>query len=1191
MRNTTINAFRILFLIIFFLSPFFISGQTHHNHEKTDFEVRIPFSFNNKWGYLNAKNEIAVEAKYDSVFQFKEGIGMVKLDAKYYLIGLNGDIIKQITPPQKPKSTTVKIPNTKQSNPSYRAQSTNSVCFPNFDFEDGNFNNWETNTGKTTDDNISNIITQDGAWLQNVNDPGPPNRHQLIDRLSNSGFDYYGGFPTNHPRGGRFGLKLGSNEDDIASSYQWPNRRTESVRYKIKVPNKDYALLVSYAVVFEYPQNGSFYCSNTHCDIEQPRFKAVIYKPNGDTLQCFNFSFVASDPNLGFQTSLIPGNLGSQVKYTDWTDVFINLSKFQTGDEVYLEITSADCTLGGHWGYGYFDVIECNYKLQIQNSCRTPKKTILAGPNGPFKEYIWKDKNNNVLSNKKIDSIPALPDNTEIKLILVPFPNFGCQDTIPALVVAPSPPTLDLVPNQPNCGKKGVIIGIQPNNNYEYSWNPNYNLSSINTSQVTANPDKDTTYKLTITDKLTGCLAIDSIKILNKPAVKISVNSDITCINKPVKLTANGATSYSWSPADGLSSTIGSSVNASPLRTTTYTIIGKNSTTSCEDTAFATVTIKQSRQISGRPVNPTDCNAIIGSIIIESLEPNITYWIYYTKNGVPLPKISMTADITGQIEIKNLGVGTYTNIYAEEKNSTQCATNIIGPYKLIGPDIPKKPKIQAPKLLFCPGDPSPPIQFISTDNSTFEWKNSNPSIGLPATGTGQINSFTPTNNTSDTLYATIIVKALLNGCPGPSDTVKIKIIPPPKISINGGNVCIGKSLNLTASGGSTYTWTSTPADPSINITNNGAIANVTPTVNTTYSAKGTEAVNGCSAIANSSVTVFPLPTGTLKSGGVQMVCENAQKTLEVTGTQNGTTYQWLLNGQVIPGATGPTILANQEGFYSIKLTSNFGCEKIAQDTVDLQQYKTPIANFTAPVGCIGNPVIFENRSNVTRSGTVSWEWDFGNGNRSFVKDPTYTYNQAGFYTVRLTVRSITCPGLNTTYELPVLIQEPLPGIRYTTIGALENTNVQLEARNIGSFFEWNPSIGLNDAKIRKPIFNYDKDTEYLIQITTTSGCKTTDTILLRVHKKADVFVPTAFSPNNDGQNDFLDVFTQGISKIHFWVFNRWGQLMFETTDPLQRWDGRFNGKPQPLENYVWIAEAETYTGERFKKRGQTILIR
>jgi gliding motility-associated-like protein len=360
---------------------------------------------------------------------------------------------------------------------------------------------------------------------------------------------------------------------------------------------------------------------------------------------------------------------------------------------------------------------------------------------------------------------------------------------------------------------------------------------------------------------------------------------------------------------------------------------------------------------------------------------------------------------------------------------------------------------------------------------------------------------------------------------------------------------------------------------------------------TTYVVTGTFSTTGCSSSANAIVKVNPLPTGNLLVTGTQNVCANAQRTFQVNAGQANTGFQWLLNGQVISGATSRSITTRNEGTYTVELTSVFGCKAIATGSVDLVQIIKAEADFDAPIVCIGKSTTFQNSSNISRSGVVRWEWDFGDGTGSTTENPVKKYTLSGTYKVTLRAYSQTCPGLNDTIEKFVIVKDPLPGIRYPTIEGLINTNIPLKARNIGNIFLWNPSVGLNNPAIIDPIFRYDRDTEYLIRITSQIGCETVDTILLRLHSNADVFVPEAFSPNGDGINDLLDVYLQGVRKIHFWVFNRWGQLMFETNDPKQRWDGNFKGKPQPLENYVWIAELETFTGQRIKKRGQTILIR
>jgi gliding motility-associated-like protein len=90
----------------------------------------------------------------------------------------------------------------------------------------------------------------------------------------------------------------------------------------------------------------------------------------------------------------------------------------------------------------------------------------------------------------------------------------------------------------------------------------------------------------------------------------------------------------------------------------------------------------------------------------------------------------------------------------------------------------------------------------------------------------------------------------------------------------------------------------------------------------------------------------------------------------------------------------------------------------------------------------------------------------------------------------------------------------------------------------------------------------------------------------------NIYVPRAFSPNNDGTNDLLKPILVGIQTFHYFtVYNRWGNIIFTTTDPNQGWDGTFKGVPQPVETYLWIAEGIDVNGRKIVAKGMTSLVR
>jgi gliding motility-associated-like protein len=141
-------------------------------------------------------------------------------------------------------------------------------------------------------------------------------------------------------------------------------------------------------------------------------------------------------------------------------------------------------------------------------------------------------------------------------------------------------------------------------------------------------------------------------------------------------------------------------------------------------------------------------------------------------------------------------------------------------------------------------------------------------------------------------------------------------------------------------------------------------------------------------------------------------------------------------------------------------------------------------------------------------------------------------------------------------------------------------------------YSWRPPVGLNNANISNPVFSHDNDMEYQVRIRQATGCQATDTVLVRVHKEGEVFVPRAWSPNNDGRNDYLYPIMVGMMELKlFRVYNRWGQLMFETTQPRQGWNGVASGQPQAIDTYTWTVEAVYPDGKILKRTGNSILMR
>ena len=367
-----------------------------------------------------------------------------------------------------------------------------------------------------------------------------------------------------------------------------------------------------------------------------------------------------------------------------------------------------------------------------------------------------------------------------------------------------------------------------------------------------------------------------------------------------------------------------------------------------------------------------------------------------------------------------------------------------------------------------------------------------------------------------------------------------------------------------------------------------------------------ENTNGCKDTSLiQPVIAHPLPTGFLTTNplSTNFICDGSSVEIQVNQS-TATNYQWYYTNLTstfppipIIGADSTSIFAAQPGLYSLQMITSTipACKDFASDTIRLRLIKKTAPNFSFNNYCAGIPINFHNLTNISASGPTNWLWDFGDlTSNSNQYSPTHTYNVGTNYQVTLTAIPIYCPHLDSSITISVNIEEPIPPIRYLTINAVKFTNTPLQSRTFADYYNWTPQVGLVNGvnNLPNPIFNYDQETEYLIHLETIAGCKTIDTQLVRVFVVPDIQVPTAFTPNGDGHNDGLDIFTIGIDKLNFFrIFNRWGQLLYENTDPIKKWDGTYHTVKQPPETYVWIAEGIDKRGNVINRRGQFILIR
>ena len=348
-------------------------------------------------------------------------------------------------------------------------------------------------------------------------------------------------------------------------------------------------------------------------------------------------------------------------------------------------------------------------------------------------------------------------------------------------------------------------------------------------------------------------------------------------------------------------------------------------------------------------------------------------------------------------------------------------------------------------------------------------------------------------------------------------------------------------------------------------------------------------VNNCLAVFNKIITVKPNAEGILLDQKQKVICDGSTLQLTASGSEF---YQWLLDSVPIIGAVSNIYNATSPGVYQVQFLNNQGCSSLSSTKIQLSKVYQPISRFIYDKSCTSFPTLFTNKSDVARSDSVDYLWDFGDKSNSLLSSPSHTYGSPGIFLVKLTITPRNCRNLSSSSEQQILIQNPDLSVKYPPLSTIKNQAVLIKSREFkGANYQWLPSSNLSETNIFNPLFKGDKPQNYLIVITTKEGCVMVDTLEIRMFSEKNIFVPDLFSPNGDGKNDRLEIYLVGIKIFNFFkVYNRWGQLLFQTTNPQAGWDGRYLGVLQPVGTYIWQVEGLDIDGKIMRRSGSTILI-
>lgn len=370
---------------------------------------------------------------------------------------------------------------------------------------------------------------------------------------------------------------------------------------------------------------------------------------------------------------------------------------------------------------------------------------------------------------------------------------------------------------------------------------------------------------------------------------------------------------------------------------------------------------------------------------------------------------------------------------------------------------------------------------------------------------------------------------------------------------------------------------------------------------------------GCFDDLTKTVGVFPLPNAEFNYG---QGCINEQPALfsDSSSVQGGTVsgWQWDFGDGEISAQQNPYHSYSSEGTFIVGLivTSDKGCKDSLQKQIRI--YPLPQVDFATSdtAGCLPWCLTFSESTTIAGDSISMLQWNLGNGDTSSIKNPAICYTSEGRYSVSLIATSdkgckdtLTRNNYITVYPLPTadFTFSPQPA-------TVQNMNILFSDNSSGDISQWNWVFYDNDSNTIKgfsdhqnPSFDFSTDQsnsfvffledtgKYLVQliVTTINGCRDTMSKNIFFDGVFLLNVPNAFTPNGDGKNDFF--FPSGIGmdpfrNFNFFIFNRWGEFIFESHNLDQPWDGTVNGQTAQQDVYVWILEVQEATSQNKKHR-------
>lgn len=741
----------------------------------------------------------------------------------------------------------------------------------------------------------------------------------------------------------------------------------------------------------------------------------------------------------------------------------------------------------------------------------------------------------------------------------------SCTASASTTVVVNALPTPTAGSNSPICEGQTLNLTGSSANTYTWSGPNSFNNNSQNPSIPSASLNAGGTYTLQVTDANSCTNSVTAVVVVNSNPV-IVVNNPTVCVNQTINLTSTGGATYSWSGPNAFSSALQNpSIASAALNMSGAYTVTVTTAQGCTNTAVANVNVfpvPTPSIVSNSPV-------CVGGTLTLNGSGGASY-AWAGPNG--FISLSQNTSING---VTLLADGVYTLLAtAGSCSASTTATVVINP--LPNPVINSNSPV-------CVGTD---INLTGNGGTNYSWFGPN---GFNSSA--QNPTITPSTVQNTGTYTLVVADA--NSCVN-FTTANVIVNPQPIVAAAGSTVCENAAASLSANGGSSYSWsgpggfTSTLQNPQILGTTLAAAGQYTVIITD---------INTCTNTAVASIGVNPAPTPSIVTNSP--ICLNNNLNLSATG---GVSYSWSGPNAYSSTSQNPVIVANNvnvSGNYQVTVTDINGCTATTNTNVVINPLPLPVITSGPNKGCAPLCVQFTVTSSPA---AASANWSLGDGTMANgVTTAATCYNITGIYTITAVVADQNGCNGTATYTAEVY-PRPVADFNHAPIKPIINIDGEVvftDASYGANIVSWNWYF-MNTAQytstLQNPTFLYTDPGTYAVALVVKSDKGCTDTLVrvLEVGEDYGIYVPNAFTPNEDGLNDFFQPKGFGIVKYNLKIFDRWGEKIFETSSFEQGWDGKYQGRGGPIVEegvYTWLIEVTNVFGKAHELKGHVTLIK